>query len=224
MWWSSGHAPAGGCMVALAHDYRFMSSDRGFLFLSEVRHNACYHKFTTNDLDVRQLFSEGKKQKLLGRIPKIGVQISYCTHLHVTRSSSYGFQDIRVGLSARSTIRWMNVISPARLTHLRILLWQVDISMPLSPGMNALIQAKIPGSAFYKAVLSGYADSSLYWKACLQRLMLSLWKQNQLMLKWNRWSNFSFLKWMFSRFSEQVSIKDVNLSSDLVDDIVNVQS
>lgn len=36
------------------------------------------------------------------------------------------------------------------------LLWQVDIKIPLTPGMNALIQCKIPGSAFYKAVLSGY--------------------------------------------------------------------
>ncbi|CAM6105876.1 unnamed protein product [Calypogeia fissa] len=62
-----GHAPAGGCMVALAHDYRFMSSDRGYMFLSEV-----------------------------------------------------------------------------------------DINMSLSPGMNAVIHAKIPGSAYYKAVLSGH--------------------------------------------------------------------
>ena len=33
----SGHATAGGCMIALAHDYRYMRSDRGFIFLNEVR-------------------------------------------------------------------------------------------------------------------------------------------------------------------------------------------
>lgn len=32
----NGHAVAGGCMVALAHDYRFMRADRGFMFLSEI--------------------------------------------------------------------------------------------------------------------------------------------------------------------------------------------
>lgn len=31
-----GHATAGGCMMALAHDYRYMRSDRGFIFLNEV--------------------------------------------------------------------------------------------------------------------------------------------------------------------------------------------
>ncbi|CAM6105875.1 unnamed protein product [Calypogeia fissa] len=62
-----GHAPGAGCMVALAHDYRFMSSDRSYMFLNEI-----------------------------------------------------------------------------------------DISVPLSPGTNAVIRAKIPGSAYYKAVLSGH--------------------------------------------------------------------
>lgn len=32
----NGHAVAGGCMLALAHDYRFMRADRGFMFLSEI--------------------------------------------------------------------------------------------------------------------------------------------------------------------------------------------
>lgn len=32
----SGHAVAGGCMFALAHDYRFMRADKGFMFLSEI--------------------------------------------------------------------------------------------------------------------------------------------------------------------------------------------
>ena len=32
----SGHATAGGCMIALAHDYRYMQSDKGFIFLNEV--------------------------------------------------------------------------------------------------------------------------------------------------------------------------------------------
>ncbi|MCO5595300.1 hypothetical protein L7F22_049341 [Adiantum nelumboides] len=31
-----GHAAAGGCMMALAHDYRYMRSDRGFIMLNEV--------------------------------------------------------------------------------------------------------------------------------------------------------------------------------------------
>ncbi|KAI5060032.1 hypothetical protein GOP47_0024452 [Adiantum capillus-veneris] len=31
-----GHAVAGGCMIALAHDYRYMRSDRGFIMLNEV--------------------------------------------------------------------------------------------------------------------------------------------------------------------------------------------
>lgn len=31
-----GHASAGGFILALAHDYRFMRSDRGFLYMSEV--------------------------------------------------------------------------------------------------------------------------------------------------------------------------------------------
>ncbi|KAJ7534632.1 hypothetical protein O6H91_13G103700 [Diphasiastrum complanatum] len=31
-----GHAAAGGCIVALAHDYRLLRSDRGFVFLNEV--------------------------------------------------------------------------------------------------------------------------------------------------------------------------------------------
>jgi enoyl-CoA hydratase/carnithine racemase len=62
-----GHAAAGGCMLALAQDYQYMSADRGYIFLSEI-----------------------------------------------------------------------------------------DIKLPLTPGMNALIHAKIPGKAFYKAVLSGH--------------------------------------------------------------------
>ncbi|KAH7443919.1 hypothetical protein KP509_02G055900 [Ceratopteris richardii] len=33
---SSGHAAAGGCMIALAHDFRYMRSDRGFIMLNEV--------------------------------------------------------------------------------------------------------------------------------------------------------------------------------------------
>ncbi len=32
----SGHAVAGGCMFALAHDYSVMRSDKGYMFLSEV--------------------------------------------------------------------------------------------------------------------------------------------------------------------------------------------
>ncbi|KAH8955371.1 hypothetical protein BDL97_08G134300 [Sphagnum fallax] len=32
----SGHAVAGGCMLALAHDYSVMRSDKGYMFLSEV--------------------------------------------------------------------------------------------------------------------------------------------------------------------------------------------
>eukprot|EP00899_Mesostigma_viride_P010432 jgi/Mesvir1/19390/Mv10425-RA.1 len=32
----NGHAAAGGCMLALAHDYRCMRRDKGFIFLSEV--------------------------------------------------------------------------------------------------------------------------------------------------------------------------------------------
>lgn len=32
----NGHAVAGGCMLALAHDYRFMRADKGFMFLSEI--------------------------------------------------------------------------------------------------------------------------------------------------------------------------------------------
>ncbi|KAH7443918.1 hypothetical protein KP509_02G055900 [Ceratopteris richardii] len=31
-----GHAAAGGCMIALAHDFRYMRSDRGFIMLNEV--------------------------------------------------------------------------------------------------------------------------------------------------------------------------------------------
>eukprot|EP01018_Ginkgo_biloba_P015195 Gb_15294 [translate_table: standard] len=31
-----GHASAGGFMLALAHDYRFMRGDRGFLYMSEL--------------------------------------------------------------------------------------------------------------------------------------------------------------------------------------------
>eukprot|EP01018_Ginkgo_biloba_P038000 Gb_12045 [translate_table: standard] len=31
-----GHAVGGGCILALAHDYRFMRKDRGFLYMSEV--------------------------------------------------------------------------------------------------------------------------------------------------------------------------------------------
>ncbi|CAM6099118.1 unnamed protein product [Calypogeia fissa] len=62
-----GHAPGAGCIVALAHDYRFMSSNRGYIFLGEI-----------------------------------------------------------------------------------------DINQSLSPGMNAVVHAKIPGSAYYKAVLSGH--------------------------------------------------------------------
>ncbi|KAJ7540405.1 hypothetical protein O6H91_10G013400 [Diphasiastrum complanatum] len=32
----NGHAVAAGCMLALAHDYRFMRSDKGYIFLNEV--------------------------------------------------------------------------------------------------------------------------------------------------------------------------------------------
>jgi hypothetical protein len=35
-WVCSGHAVAGGCMFALAHDYSVMRSDKGYMFLSEV--------------------------------------------------------------------------------------------------------------------------------------------------------------------------------------------
>lgn len=42
----SGHAVAGGCMFALAHDYRFMRADKGFMFLSEI--------------DIKLPFSPGK--------------------------------------------------------------------------------------------------------------------------------------------------------------------
>ncbi len=35
-WVCSGHAVAGGCMFALAHDYSIMRSDKGYMFLSEV--------------------------------------------------------------------------------------------------------------------------------------------------------------------------------------------
>lgn len=62
-----GHATAGGCMIALAHDYRFMRSDRGFIFLNEV-----------------------------------------------------------------------------------------EIKLPLTPGMNALIKSKLPVHTYHEAVLSGY--------------------------------------------------------------------
>ncbi|EFJ33173.1 hypothetical protein SELMODRAFT_439227 [Selaginella moellendorffii] len=34
-----GHAAAGGCMLALAHDYRVMRIDRGYIFMSEVEIN-----------------------------------------------------------------------------------------------------------------------------------------------------------------------------------------
>lgn len=62
-----GHATAGGCMIALAHDYRFMRSDRGFIFLNEV-----------------------------------------------------------------------------------------EIKLPLTPGMNALIKSKLPVQTYHEAVLTGY--------------------------------------------------------------------
>eukprot|EP00249_Psilotum_nudum_P004421 c17946_g1_i1 orf=165-893(+) len=62
-----GHAVAGGCMLALAHDYRFMQSDKGFIFLNEV-----------------------------------------------------------------------------------------EIKLPLTPGMNALIKSKLPAHTYHKAVLSGH--------------------------------------------------------------------
>ncbi|KAL2621666.1 hypothetical protein R1flu_001871 [Riccia fluitans] len=66
-----GHAAAAGCMFALAMDYRVMSADRGYIFLSEI-----------------------------------------------------------------------------------------DIRIPLTAGMNAVIRSKIPGNNFYKAVLSAHKYSA----------------------------------------------------------------
>lgn len=66
-----GHAAAGGCMLALACDFRVMSAERGYIFLSEI-----------------------------------------------------------------------------------------DIKIPLTPGMNGLIQSKILGNALHKAVLTGHKFSA----------------------------------------------------------------
>ena len=32
----NGHAFAGGCLLALAHDYRIMRSDRGYMCMNEI--------------------------------------------------------------------------------------------------------------------------------------------------------------------------------------------
>lgn len=83
----NGHAFAGGCLLAMAADYRIMRSDRGFICMNEIDMNVAPPKQAPSESDIVPGAFKGMDRKMMSimkaKLPKPIVQEMFLTGIRL---------------------------------------------------------------------------------------------------------------------------------------------